>query len=564
VTVAAVTVLATLATLVSGTGTAGATESHPTSVTPDGSSPTPSKDARFKSLAPPYNMSVTTSETGFTVYATPSCSGYSTCRTWFAITEMAIDHKDVTTTNGYFVPWPSTWVQGRTIDTGLAHSYGRDILGWGYSSAKFAWLPPITRPFAERGLTARLTRQDDSTRTAYISGTASPWAVIRRNGVDVAAADGNGSWSTSVAGLPLGTSTLTFEQFINNAVKDRASVSVTFTAKDLFTGVTGETTTLPAGTETIVDGQLRAISDVSAPLTGAKVVFTAPQGTTFPADLSTVRGQYRAATGGGWKDFASDNLVDGVVSADGRTATFTWTTPADGWSLPSGTDVRFGVPVTNPGTAPGDGQLTMTAVGSAPGGSFDTAATTPVRIESGALDPVTVTAPATVSPGEANVFTGTGTPGATFQVVNASGTVIVPGGPFTIADDGTWTFTRVVSAGAQDFRFAVQQTAFGKTETSALFTIPADTMRDVTVATTSAKAGRTNTFEGTATPGASYRVLNVSGTEIVSGGPFSVDRSGRWTFDRVVSTGATEFRFKLEQRLGDATTTSRLVSVPVG
>ncbi|MFJ3384451.1 MULTISPECIES: hypothetical protein [unclassified Curtobacterium] len=97
-----------------------------------------------------------------------------------------------------------------------------------------------------------------------------------------------------------------------------------------------------------------------------------------------------------------------------------------------------------------------------------------VVLDPPALDPVTVTGPATVQPGFENRFTGTATPHATFRVLDAAGDPITPGAHAVLAD-GTWAFALTVPAGVTEFRFAIEQTANGRTETSRLFTIPADT-----------------------------------------------------------------------------------------
>ncbi|MFJ3379938.1 hypothetical protein ACIPJ2_05985 [Curtobacterium sp. NPDC090217] len=97
-----------------------------------------------------------------------------------------------------------------------------------------------------------------------------------------------------------------------------------------------------------------------------------------------------------------------------------------------------------------------------------------VVIDPPALDPVTVTGPATVQPGVENRFTGTATPRASFRVLDASGNPLTPG-EHAVSGDGTWAFALTVPAGVTEFRFAIEQTANGRTETSRLFTIPADT-----------------------------------------------------------------------------------------
>ncbi|MBF4606168.1 hypothetical protein [Curtobacterium sp. VKM Ac-1393] len=181
-------------------------------------------------------------------------------------------------------------------------------------------------------------------------------------------------------------------------------------------------------------------------------------------------------------------------------------------------------------------------------------------INAAALTPVTVTTPAAVRPGVSNTFTGTAEPGATFRVLNVSGTQIVPG-TFEVGADGRWTFNRVVSTGAANFRFVIEQTKNGQTEKSALFTIEAAGFAPVTVATRAVTPGVVNTFTGTGEPGATYRVLNVSGTQIVPG-TFEVGTDGRWTFDRAVSRGASEFRFALEQSKNGRTELSELFTLP--
>ncbi|MEN0102295.1 MAG: hypothetical protein AAGC90_05155 [Curtobacterium sp.] len=97
-----------------------------------------------------------------------------------------------------------------------------------------------------------------------------------------------------------------------------------------------------------------------------------------------------------------------------------------------------------------------------------------VVLDPPALDPVTVTGPATVQPGVENRFTGTATPRATFRVLDASGNPLTPGA-HAVLGDGTWAFALTVPAGVTEFQFAIEQTANGRTETSRLFTIPADT-----------------------------------------------------------------------------------------
>jgi hypothetical protein len=437
--------------------------------------PSPMKETRY-SFGTPTNVSVSVSESGMTVYGRPDCNvlAFPTCQSYIRLAEVGLDVPRVSTTNGAFIPWPASWKEGRTVSSGTVHSNGRNVFGVWYYGTTGTSLGAITRPYSQRPITARLDRQDDTTRTAYVSGTATPHATIRRDGSVVATADESGAWNASASGLPLGTTTLAFQQYVDGSYRDQAHVSVTFVAKELLTGITGQTTSLPSGSTTVVQANVRATADFTGPLSGTQVTFTAPNGTVFPADLRSIRGQYLSPSGGDWTDFGTDNLVNGSVSADRRTATFTWST-SSGWSVANGTSIRFGIPIDNQSAASGSAELRMSVSGNAPQGALRASTTTPVTFVPGALSPVRLTGPASVSPGERNTFSGTATPGATFEVVDASGLVIVPGGPFTVDEQGRWSFDASVPAGALDYRFAIKQTAFGTTDTSQVFVVPADT-----------------------------------------------------------------------------------------
>ncbi len=144
-----------------------------------------------------------------------------------------------------------------------------------------------------------------------------------------------------------------------------------------------------------------------------------------------------------------------------------------------------------------------------------------------------------------NTFTGTGPGDATFRVLNVSNSQIVPG-ELPIGSDGKWTFDRVVSKTATKFDFKLEvKLADGTTYRTKNFSIAASTFRPVTLDQTTVTPGVSNRFSGTGTPNATYRVLNVSGTQIVPGS-FDIGGDGKWHFDRAVSSTATNFRFKLE------------------
>jgi hypothetical protein len=164
--------------------------------------------------------------------------------------------------------------------------------------------------------------------------------------------------------------------------------------------------------------------------------------------------------------------------------------------------------------------------------------------EAQTVEPVTVTTK-TVAAGVSNHITGTATPGATFRVLNPSGTQIVPG-THTVASDGSWSFDRVVSKGAAKLDIVIEQTVNGTAKKSGTFSLTASAERNVTVTTKTVTAGVSNHITGTATPGATFRVLNPSGTQIVPG-THTVATDGSWSFDRVVSKGAAKLDIVIEQ-----------------
>ncbi|ROS36169.1 hypothetical protein [Curtobacterium sp. PhB78] len=176
----------------------------------------------------------------------------------------------------------------------------------------------------------------------------------------------------------------------------------------------------------------------------------------------------------------------------------------------------------------------------------------------GTLAPVTVTTK-TYNAGTTNRFEGTAHPGAQLQIVNNSGTVLVDG--ISVGADRKWSFSRAMSASATGFEFKVVQAMDGKTATSELFRVEAvKDWKPGAVDNQYVSSGVVNTFTGTATPGATIRVLNVSNTQIVNN-TIRADQNGRWAFTRGISNDATNFRMKIEQRLGDDVRTSAVFTI---
>jgi hypothetical protein len=348
-------------------------------------------------------------------------------------------------------------------------------------------------------LTAEVESVDNDARSAVVSGTATPGADISI-GDETAKADATtGAWSITVGDLEVGDNALVVIQKINDREIDRKTVTAT---------VEGRTELAPitlSGPTSVTPGRSNTFTGTAEP--GATFRVLNVSGTQI------VPGTFEVGADGRW---SFDRVVSNGAS-----------------------NFRFVIEQTKNG---------------------QTAKSELFTVNASALAPVTVTTPAAVRPGLTNTFTGTAEPGATFRVLNVSGTQIVPG-TFEVDAQGNWSFNRVVSNGASNFRFVIEQTKNGQTEKSELFTINAAALAPVTVTTPErVTPGRSNTFTGTGEPGATFRVLNISGTQIVPG-THEVDAQGNWTFDRVVSNGASNFRFVIEQTKNGQTEKSELFTI---
>jgi hypothetical protein len=168
----------------------------------------------------------------------------------------------------------------------------------------------------------------------------------------------------------------------------------------------------------------------------------------------------------------------------------------------------------------------------------------------------------TYTPGT-RTFTGTAEAGATITATDQDGRELfqtkVLGARSGV---GPWkAAAELTSRDGYELTFT-QTTADGRESVmrDVAFAAAADTVVPPTVSTESVTAGVVNHFTGTATPGATFRVLNPSGTQIVPGS-HDVATDGTWSFDRVVSKGATKFDFVIEQTVGGTVTTSRTFSL---
>jgi hypothetical protein len=154
----------------------------------------------------------------------------------------------------------------------------------------------------------------------------------------------------------------------------------------------------------------------------------------------------------------------------------------------------------------------------------------------------------TYKPG-ARAFEGTAEAGATITATDQRGRELFKT-PVTGARSGvgTWKASAALTSTAGYELTFTQTTTDGRTSVmrDIAFEAEAQTIAPVTVTTKTVTAGVSNHIAGTATPGATFRVLNPSGTQIVPG-THQVAADGSWSFDRVVSKGAAKLDIVIEQ-----------------
>ena len=440
---------------------------------------------------------------------------------------------------------------------------------------------------------ARVDGVSAATRTATLSGRGTPGARVVVNETAAVTIRADGTWTASVPGLVFGANTIRLEQYEGSTQTGAATLTavldaapLTFTAAfvaALATPVQASGVAQPGASVQVFDQDGSPVSPVvtanattgawattiSAPDAGGDHDVTAAQflaGLRDPDHDVTRTLDYGDAV-------RVDQPADGAAHAGGPLAMTGVGEPGsviEVHEITGGTDRLVGR--STEGVLP-NGRWTVATdaldraehvlrvVQRSRGANATTAELTINPGETGRLAPVTVTSPTTVTPGLTNRFQGTAEPGATYRVLNVSGTQIVPG-TLQVDADGTWEFERVVSAGARSFQFRIEQTKDDQTETSELFSFDANQgLAPIVVSTEAVIPGFTNTFEGTGPAGATFEVLNASGNTIVPG-THRIDEDGTWSFERAVSAGVLDFSFKLRVTVDGATYTTKLYELP--
>lgn len=467
------------------------------------------------------------------------------------------------------------------IGTGLRSTYNNGFLGL-YNKDSVMRLQ--ARSVADRiptldefgnGFSATADAVDPLERTAELSGRGTPGSTVLFDGTRPVAVGADGQWHATLTNLPLGVNDIHIEQYSGSARSDEVTLRVTVElqpltfgfdfAKELDTPVTASGVGHP-GAEVRLFGpdgsQVGAVTRADAT--------TGEWETTIPApDAGGTYAVTAAQFAAGQRDRAHDvtqsvdygNAVS-ITSPENGSTHDGGPLHLSGTGEPGATieihDVTDGdrlVGTSTDGVLPNDRwdvttdaldrtEHVLRAVQKSKGANTTVATITINEGRTSQLAPVEVAAPATVTPGVTNVFAGTGEPDATYRVVNAWGTPLIDG-TRTVDAQGQWSFERVIGRDATSFTFALEQTKNGVTETSQLFTIDAnDGLAAITVDNETISPNAVNTITGKGPAGATFEVLNSSGTVIVPG-THDVDANGTWKFDRFVGAGARSFSFKL-------------------
>jgi len=231
---------------------------------------------------------------------------------------------------------------------------------------------------APHALTATVATQNDIAKTVVVTGTGTPGQQVTAGGVTETIRP-DGSYQITAPFTGTGTIELTVTQEIGGRDHDSVTVEFTSTTEGTLIGVQQPRVNLPRNTTTKIPIVVQ--NNAARENATGTVTFTAPKDTIFQPGLQ-ISGEWRLGTTGGWASDTSLDLTDGVISEDGKTATFQ--IPAR--SRPATEQVRYLVEVFTSRTAPaGNRQLDYTYEGTSSIGDFKATGSTIGRVA--AIDP---------------------------------------------------------------------------------------------------------------------------------------------------------------------------------
>ncbi|MCS6568789.1 Ig-like domain-containing protein [Curtobacterium flaccumfaciens pv. flaccumfaciens] len=412
-------------------------------------------------------------------------------------------------------------------------------------------------------LVANIASIDHAGKTAVISGTATPGATITIGDKSVEADAETGAWSITVDDLDRGTNPLHIVQEIDGEEHDSKDLDVVINDAAI-SGQDGTAVTLERGEVTSVESLFKTNGSISRPQ--GKVEFTAPEGTTFAADQSTIEGSFKKPGDDAWTNSAM-TLTNGVRSADGTKYTYDFATTTTTWNLPDASLMRWNIDVNTPEDAEA-GTFPMRTVlsGTAVEGAFNTASTTQATVEAAevpAPDALVVTTPADDSTVDSKrpVFSGTGDEGATIEIRDADDNLIAT----TVVEDGAWSVPAAADLADGSYEFDVIQTPLtGAPSTEKVsFTVATNplTTELTAVGAFDDDVTKPATISGDATTGATVIVKDSLGNEV--GRTEAVD--GKYSIPVPPSfahTGVNDFT--VTQTKNDTTSPEKDVSLDYG
>jgi hypothetical protein len=382
------------------------------------------------------------------------------------------------------------------IGTGLKSEYNDGFLGLFNNDAVMrlqtstvADRVPTLDEFVA-AFSAVLDRVDKLNRTAYLSGTGAPGARVEFDGkAKPVQVDDDGNWDATVPGLDIGANVITVTQHEGSAVTGEVQVPVQIDLAEL---------SFQTRWDADRDKPVHAFG-TAEPGAEVRLFDAAGEQIGEPTSADDSTGAWAttipAPNAGGEYAVTAAQFVDGVRDSD--------------HDVTKRVDYGTAVAITSPadGASHNGGQLALDGDG-----------------ERGA----SVTA---------------------YEVVDGTASEIGSG---TVLSDGSWDIkTKPLDRSEHVIR--VEQRSKGANTTESSVTVnPGESHKLAPITLTSpdqVTPGVTNTFRGTAEPGADFRVVNPWGSELLDG--LKVDDDGNWTFTRDISSGATSFEFKIVQRKGD-------------
>ncbi|WP_185002637.1 MULTISPECIES: Ig-like domain-containing protein [unclassified Curtobacterium] len=247
---------------------------------------------------------------------------------------------------------------------------------------------------------------------------------------------------------------------------------------------------------------------------GGQIVFTAPEGTTFPAQ-TTAPAHYRQSSADSWKVDRRFDLKGGTVSNDGKTITFDWT-PTSSTGDASNLDRKWTIQVATPAGAPiGNTSMGGHITGSTDLGTIDLTGSSATKVTTAAL---TAAVGSVDNDAKTAVVSGKATPGADVTIGDTTVTAN--------ATTGDWSITVTGLTNGDNRLTAVQKV--GSTEIDRVTVTASVSASDLVIETPANNSTIDTprpTFSGTGDEGATVTVKSAAGLTIAE----TTVKDGKWS-----------------------------------